>query len=50
MYLNFAIPPLSMKIPRFGVQLPKHVAQVHKPLCNQVPYIALTLPHTVDAK
>lgn len=42
--------PTSMEIPRLGIQLPEHLTQVHKPLCNQVPYVALALPHTVDAK
>lgn len=38
-----------MKIPRPGVQLPKHVAQVHEPFCKQVQQVALALPHAVDA-
>ena len=45
------LPPLpSMKIPRLGVQLPEHMTQVHEPLCNQMPYIALALPHAVDSQ
>lgn len=47
---EFFLPLLSTKIPRLGVQHPEHVTQVHKPLCNQVPYVALALPHAVDTK